>query len=190
MNAPNILTIFRIIMTAGFIALFRDNIVAAAGLFVLASVTDYFDGSLARKYDCVTSFGKIMDPVADKFLILSAFGMFALIDMVPWWIFWVIAVREVAVTLFRFWVMAKGSVLAAEQAGKAKTVFQIAAVILMLVFRILYFYEGDAMYRTPLSLFLGVGIFVLLWFSVIITLMSGVAVFWNNRTIGLGSIKE
>jgi len=184
MNVPNVLTVLRIVMTVGFIQLFLDSHFAAAAiLFMLASVTDYWDGYLARKYQLVTAFGKIMDPVADKFLILAAFGLFASIEFVAWWIFWIIAAREIGITVFRFAAMAKGKVLAAEKAGKAKTILQMATIGVMLVFQMLISRWGDAFFQRPVSLFLAAGMVALLWVSVIITVLSGISVIWNNRNI-------
>lgn len=183
MNVPNFLTLSRFVMTVGFLYLFSINIIAASLLFVLAAITDFFDGYLARKYNLITSFGKIMDPIADKFLILSAFGIFAYCQVLPWWMFWVIAIREISVTLFRFWAMAKGKVLAAEQVGKVKTVLQISTICLMLTFQIFFNHFGQRSFEMPISLFLKVGIIALLYLSVIITLLSGISVVWNNRKI-------
>lgn len=183
MNVPNFLTLSRFVMTVGFLYLFSINIIAASLLFVLAAITDFFDGYLARKYNLITSFGKIMDPIADKFLILSAFGIFAYSQIVPWWMFWVIAIREIGVTLFRFWAIAKGKVLAAEQTGKIKTVMQISTICLMLIFQMCFNHFGQWFFDASISLFLAVGVVVLLYLSVIITLLSGVSVVWNNRLI-------
>ena len=173
-------------MTAAMLYLFADHVVWAAVLFLAAAVTDYFDGYLARKNDMITSWGKIMDPIADKFLILGAFGMFARGGMIFWWIFWVIAFREVAVTLFRFWAMAQGQVLAAEQAGKAKTVIQITAVVLLFALvmmepDVFSDQSGISVSVSVLTLLILNGI--LLFLSVIVTAFSGASVFWNNRAL-------
>lgn len=183
MNIPNFLTMLRFVMTLGFLYLFPINILASAILFVLAAVTDFFDGYLARKYQLITSFGKIMDPIADKFLVLSAFGIFAYNSYIPWWMFWVIAIREIGVTLFRFWAMSKGKVLAAEQAGKIKTVLQISAICFILLFDINSQYAVKRIFYAMASIFLGAGIVALMYFSAIITLFSGMLVIWNNRKL-------
>ena len=183
MNVPNFLTLLRVVMTIMIICVFHNDMVVAAMLFVLASITDYFDGYLSRKYGLITSFGKIMDPVADKFLILSAFGLFVYIQVMPWWMFWVIAIREVIVTVFRFAAMAKGKVLAAERSGKAKTVLQIATICFMFIFQIFSIRLGGSFFEIPASLFLAAGVVALLYLSVIITLLSGISAVWNNRFI-------
>lgn len=172
-------------MTGIFIVVFPVNTTAAAMLFILAAVTDYLDGYIARKYGLVTSFGKIMDPIADKFLILSAFAIFAFMKMMWWWMFWAIALREVGVTLFRFWAMSKGAVLAAEKAGKRKTVIQMTTIGMLFITIVFYPYVflGKV---CPLSLPLNIQLLILfdiilLFFTVIVTVLSGITVFWNNR---------
>jgi len=105
---------------------------AAAVIFVLASLTDYFDGALARKHNLVTTFGKIADPLADKALTgVALIGLSYLGDL-PWWVTIVILAREIAVTLLRFWVIRHG-VIAASRGGKAKTATQIVAILLYLM---------------------------------------------------------
>ncbi|MEW5895098.1 MAG: CDP-diacylglycerol--glycerol-3-phosphate 3-phosphatidyltransferase [Candidatus Omnitrophota bacterium] len=188
MNIPNILTILRLALTLGFLYLFSINVAASALFFILAAVTDFFDGYWARKYSLITSFGKIMDPIADKFLVLSAFALLAGNRLMPWWMFWIFAVREVGVTMFRFWAASRGKVLAAESAGKVKTVLQMATVIFFLVSVMIFpraflkqeFINGSsALYAMALFVFDT----MLLWISVILTLLSGISVIWNNRII-------
>ena len=101
--------------------------IAACLVFLLASVTDYADGYLARAHNLVTSFGKIADPIADKALTGSALILLSVYDRLWWWVTFVILLREVGITLMRFWVIRYG-VIAASRGGKAKTVLQIAAI--------------------------------------------------------------
>lgn len=186
MNIPNILTCSRLIMTAGMLYVFTDHVILAAVLFVAASVTDFLDGYLARRYNAITAWGKIMDPIADKFLILGAFGLFADLGRISWWVFWVIAVREVGVTLFRFWAMSRGQVLAAEKAGKAKTVTQIAAIggiFAALMTAAVMGGQGPAEGFVWLWKAGSVLTVLLVWASVILTVISGLSVFWNNRRL-------
>ena len=96
-------------------------------VFLLASATDFLDGFLARRWQAVSVFGKLADPIADKALILAALAALSVVDGVPWWPFIVLAIREVAVTLGRFAVIDRG-VIAASGGGKVKTAVQIAAV--------------------------------------------------------------
>lgn len=138
MNLPNILTILRIILTGAFIVLIGQEgtapKLAAAVVFLLASVTDCLDGHIARKYNLVTTFGKIMDPIADKFLMLAAFFVFAQMEFFAWWMFIVIAIREIGITLIRLVYLRKGKALAAEELGKYKTIAQVFIIYFMLIY--------------------------------------------------------
>ncbi len=135
---PNILTVLRIVMTAVLIDLFLHGGAGfrfgAGLLFIGAAVTDFFDGYLARRYEVISRFGKIMDPIADKFLMLSVFALFVVDGIMPLWILIVIAMREIGITVWRLMVMARGAVLAAERAGKIKTVIQMVTASLMFAF--------------------------------------------------------
>jgi CDP-diacylglycerol---glycerol-3-phosphate 3-phosphatidyltransferase len=138
MNLPNILTLSRIVLAVVLIFLLEERSstgnMAAVFVFVIASLTDLCDGHLAKKNGLVSDFGKIMDPIADKILLLSIFGVLAHIGMIAWWMFIVIAIREVLVTGSRLGAMRQGQVLAAERAGKIKTVIQIMAVLTILLY--------------------------------------------------------
>jgi len=138
MNLPNVLTVSRLFFAIVLIVLLEEksslgNILAVI-VFTIASLTDFYDGYLAKKQGLISDFGKIMDPIADKALMLSVFGVFAHIGVIAWWIFIIIAFREVVVTASRLQAMQKGQVLAAERAGKIKTVVQIVAVSVILLF--------------------------------------------------------
>jgi len=138
MNLPNILTLSRIVMAVVLIFLLEQgsatgNILAVV-VFTIASLTDFYDGHLAKTKGLISDFGKIMDPIADKFLLLSTIGVLAHIGMIAWWMFIVIAAREILVTASRLLAMRQGLVLAAEHAGKIKTVVQIIAVSAILLY--------------------------------------------------------
>ncbi|MTD54129.1 CDP-diacylglycerol--glycerol-3-phosphate 3-phosphatidyltransferase [Amycolatopsis pithecellobii] len=138
-NIANLLTLSRLVLVPVFvIALFaaggHDTTwrIVATGLFAIASLTDQVDGWVARRYGLVTDFGKIADPIADKALTGAALIGLSLLGELFWWITIVIAVREIGVTLLRFWVIRYG-VIAASRGGKAKTLSQIAAIVLFLL---------------------------------------------------------
>ena len=137
MNLPNKLTVSRLILTAIFLlAMFVEfpfHITAALVLFVAASLTDLFDGIIARRRNLVTDFGKLMDPLADKVLICSAFIAFIELEWMPAWMVIVIVARELAITGLRLLAASKNIVLAAERQGKNKTISQITAAIALLV---------------------------------------------------------
>jgi CDP-diacylglycerol--glycerol-3-phosphate 3-phosphatidyltransferase len=140
-NLPNQLTLLRMLGLPFFIALFLSDSLAAqwASLvfFGLLAFTDWLDGYLARKLNQVTNFGKIMDPLADKLLMLTAMICFVQIGLVPGWMIVVIWWRELAITGLRTLAATRRSVMAADNWGKAKTVLQVAAVISGMVVYIL-----------------------------------------------------
>jgi len=138
-NVANVLTVSRLVLVPVFLlALFAGDghstlwRIVATGVFVVASITDNLDGRLARKLGLVTDFGKLADPIADKALIGAALVGLSLLGDLPWWVTVVIAVRELGVTLLRFWVIRYG-VIAASPGGKLKTVLQILAICLYIL---------------------------------------------------------
>ncbi|MEV7620517.1 CDP-diacylglycerol--glycerol-3-phosphate 3-phosphatidyltransferase [Microbacterium sp. NPDC089321] len=134
---PNAITVARIPLAVVFFVLLllagtfgADDIVmrwVAAGLFVLAISTDWVDGYLARRYDIVSDFGKLWDPIADKLLTGAGFLGLAILGEVPWWIIIVILVREWAITIHRF-TLVHEHVVAAAWMGKVKTLVQGVAL--------------------------------------------------------------
>jgi CDP-diacylglycerol--glycerol-3-phosphate 3-phosphatidyltransferase len=139
LNIANILTMSRLLLVPVFLfALFAEDghhfgwRLGAFCVFAVASFTDHVDGNLARKHGLITDFGKIADPIADKALTGSALVGLSLLGELPWWVTVVIAVREVGVTLLRFWVIRHG-VIPASRGGKAKTLVQVLAIGLYLL---------------------------------------------------------
>ncbi len=188
MNLPNLLTIGRLFLTVGFIYSITKRggffYLLAIVLFVLAVLSDYLDGYFARKYNLFTDFGKIMDPVADKFLVLSAFFVFMRQGYFPSWMFYLIAGRELLVTMSRFSLMRKGRVIAAERAGKAKTVLQMVTIFSMLGMNFLLNSTSDPsawVFQQGTMAYGFFGIQLLMVFTVTLTLYSGIKYFWNNR---------
>lgn len=137
-NLPNVLTLLRIVMIPVFLLAtsFQENHIwyyIAAFIFAVASITDWLDGYLARKWKVVTNFGKFADPLADKMLVMSAFIMLVGLDLAPAWVSAIIICRELAVTGLRLLLVETGGeVLAAAMPGKIKTMTQMLAVILLL----------------------------------------------------------
>ncbi len=138
MNLPSKLTILRMIMIVPFVVFMLVPIGGAAGkwialaLFVIASLTDLLDGKIARKYNLVTTFGKFMDPLADKLLVCSAMICLVELGRIPAWIVIVIISREFIISGFRLVASDKGVVIAASWWGKFKTTFQMIMIILMI----------------------------------------------------------
>ena len=134
MNLPNKLTILRVIAVPFFVVLYLMNYrIAAFLLFIAASFTDMLDGKIARKYGLVTNFGKIMDPLADKVLVYSAFCLMVENGTVPGWVLILILAREFTVAGMRTVAASEGIVIAAGMSGKIKTVLQMIAVPLLLL---------------------------------------------------------
>jgi CDP-diacylglycerol--glycerol-3-phosphate 3-phosphatidyltransferase len=134
MNLPNALTLLRLAVVPLFAALLLSDggmddgrRVWATIFFTLAIITDRYDGMIARRTNQVTEFGKLADPIADKALTGTALLGLSVLGLLPWWVTVVILVREVGVTLLRFWVIRHG-VIAASRGGKAKTVLQALAI--------------------------------------------------------------
>ncbi|MGQ7427384.1 CDP-diacylglycerol--glycerol-3-phosphate 3-phosphatidyltransferase [Streptococcus suis] len=138
-NIPNALTIGRILVIPIFILLLTvwDSTIShvlVALIFALASITDYLDGYLARKWQVVTNFGKFADPMADKILVMTAFIMLVELGFAPAWVVAIIICRELAVTGLRLLLVENGgTVLAAAMPGKIKTFSQMFAVIFLLL---------------------------------------------------------
>lgn len=138
-NLPNALTLLRLVLVPVFVwLLLREDgtdstsRVLAVVVFVVAMVTDYVDGKIARDRGLVTSFGKIVDPIADKALIGAALVGLSILGQVPWWVTALILVREVGVTVLRFVVIRHG-VMPAGRGGKTKTLLQTVTLVLLML---------------------------------------------------------
>jgi CDP-diacylglycerol--glycerol-3-phosphate 3-phosphatidyltransferase len=132
-NLPTILTFSRIILIPFFILITPQSPLLGISIFLIASATDFLDGYLARKSGQITKFGIILDPIADKFLVISA--LILLVDMVRLsaWVAIAIIVREFVVTALRVVALSKNIVIPAETGGKLKTAVQMSAIILLLL---------------------------------------------------------
>lgn len=139
MNLPNKLTMFRVILVPFVVAALlvqqfgRAGDIAALVFFIIASLTDFADGYIARKYHLITNFGKFMDPLADKLLVCSAMICLVALGRLPAWIVIVVICREFTISGFRLIAAENGIVIAASWWGKWKTVSQMALVILRIL---------------------------------------------------------
>ena len=173
MNLPNKLTMARMIAVPFFIVAFMTHLYfVALIIFIAASVTDYFDGKIARDQGLVTNFGKIMDTLADKILVYSALCLFIEEELITGWMLIIILAREFIVAGMRTVAASEGRVLAAGMSGKIKTVLQMIAVILMLL--------GCAVKSTPQIMTAGFAVFIL---SLIMTVYSGCEYVYKNRDV-------
>ncbi|WP_297598088.1 CDP-diacylglycerol--glycerol-3-phosphate 3-phosphatidyltransferase [uncultured Cetobacterium sp.] len=141
MNLPNKLTATRLILAVPFIYFLQESATAtdhnlyrlvAFGIFIFASLTDWLDGYIARKYNLITDLGKIMDPLADKILVISALVIFVKLDYIPSWMSIVVIAREFLISGIRTIAAAKGEVIPAGVLGKYKTTTQMIVIMIML----------------------------------------------------------
>ncbi len=187
MNIPNQLTLLRILLIPAMIIiayipslekeLFLNISIANfvnVMIFIVASLTDFLDGFIARKYNLITTFGKFADPLADKLLVMSAMVLLMKQDVFPMWALVVILSREFIVTGIRLVAVESGKVIAASNLGKIKTITTMVALI------VLYFYQVNSI----IELF-GV---LLTYVATAFTIVSGVDYFYKNRKIILESI--
>jgi CDP-diacylglycerol--glycerol-3-phosphate 3-phosphatidyltransferase len=134
---PNLLTVFRILLIPVLVAVLLNEIPSgdaiAAGVFALASATDFADGYLARRHGTVSNFGKLMDPLADKLLVTSALVSLVALGQLTAWVAMVIIAREFAVTGLRQVAVEQGHVVGASAWGKLKTLLQVAMVLVLII---------------------------------------------------------
>jgi CDP-diacylglycerol---glycerol-3-phosphate 3-phosphatidyltransferase len=168
LSLPNLLTVLRIMLVPVLVVALLGGTpsgdVLAAIVFALASLTDFVDGWLARARDSVTTFGKLMDPLADKLLVIAALISLVSLNRLPAWVAMVIIARELAVTVLRLGATQFGVVMAASSFGKAKTVLQIATIMVLIA-------VGSG--PTWVSL--------LVYLTVIVTVISGLDYFFGLR---------
>ncbi|MDR3156803.1 MAG: CDP-diacylglycerol--glycerol-3-phosphate 3-phosphatidyltransferase [Lactobacillales bacterium] len=193
MNVPNKLTVLRILLIPVFLLVivgpFDWGMIEVSGIsislarivamfiFVVASLTDWLDGYLARQWNLVTNFGKFADPLADKMLVMTAFIVLVALNQAPAWIVSIIVMRELAVTGLRLLLVEDGEVIAAAWPGKIKTATQMFAIIFLLLEDL------------PFSLFTSFSVSqLLLYLSLIFTMYSGVDYFIKNREVFQGSM--
>lgn len=192
MNLPNKLTISRIGLTFVFMFfLFKQGILAkslALLIFAVASLTDFYDGRIAKRRGLVTDFGKLMDPIADKVLTLTAFLGFVELKLVPAWMAVLIISRELIITSLRIMAVKKGKVLAATASGKHKTASQMVAIFTILSFLVLR--EAGmsffGIWNPTVEGWFKLAIFVLMLVTVILTLISGGLFLTKNKGLFLG----
>ena len=186
MNLANKLTISRIVLAGFFIwFLFIKGPAAkfmAMAIFLAACITDYYDGYLARKTNGVTSFGKLMDPIADKILVLGAFLAFVEMEIIPAWMVMIIIARELMITGIRILALSQKKVLSADVGGKHKTVSQMVAVVSILIFLIIRHLGFPIRYAE----YFGIGLQILMIIVAAMTITSGISYMIKNKDIFMG----
>jgi len=178
---PNILTLSRIIIVPFFIVSFlNENFsikVLSIILFFFGSFSDFLDGYIARKYNLITNFGKIIDPLADKFLIITAFFILNKIypTYVPLWMVSLILLRDMIITIFRFYLKKKNFILKTSIIAKRKTLFQIIVIHLLLIFHV---FKESIPFDANLSMHI---IYYSMLICVVFTLFTGLHYLFINR---------
>lgn len=187
MNWANRLTVSRLGLTILFVLALNSRWyfghTAALVLFVVAGVTDYLDGEIARRYGYITNFGKLMDPLVDKVMIAAAFISLVPLNAVPAWAATIIVSREFLITGLRLMASSHGQVLPAERLGKHKTSWQIVTVIyflLLLAVQELRYSDATSIWWSRAWQQGGT---LLVWLTVALTLYSGLAYAWRHRAI-------
>ncbi len=194
MNLPNRLTVSRVVMIPVFVLFFYLNFTAhyfvALAVFGIASLTDYFDGKIARKYNLVTNLGKFLDPIADKVLVLSAFVVFLTVPRIfcanlgDWALIAagcgvaVILAREIIVSGFRMVAASAGSVIAADKIGKYKTATQDFSIVILLIGEGVQELTGHV--AGKITNYVGLALFAV---AVILTVISGINYIVKNIEI-------
>lgn len=196
MNVPNKLTVSRFLLTVAFlVAVFskcRYHETVALFLFGIASLTDYFDGKIARRDNLITNFGTLMDPLADKILVCSAFISFVDRGWMAAWMVVIVVSRELAITGLRMLAASKNVVLGAERFGKHKTISQIVAILAILVAASYQQWGAFGRVVFGFDLFWGPWVEwfaeVSKWVATILTFSSGSIYLWRNRRLYLDDL--
>jgi len=153
-------------------------------VFIFAALSDFFDGFIAYKKNMITDFGRLMDPIADKILVLAAFIAFVQLQLVDAWMVLIIASREILITSLRMFALNKGKVLSAAKAGKHKTVSQMTVIFYILGFIVLKetmlaFFTWNPAWEK----FFRNSIYFFMLLTVGLTLYSGLSYLWENRKV-------
>jgi CDP-diacylglycerol--glycerol-3-phosphate 3-phosphatidyltransferase len=187
-NLANRITMLRIFLTFVFMGfLFAHGLwakSAALAIFIFAAISDFVDGLIAKKRNMVTDFGRLMDPIADKILVLAAFAAFVQMQLIDAWMFVIIFSRELFITSLRLFALNKGRVLSAAKAGKHKTASQMVVIFYILGFIVLK--EAILTFSTwnpDWEKFFRNSIYFLMLLTVALTLYSGFSYLWENRKI-------
>jgi len=158
--------------------------IAALITFLLASFTDYIDGRIAKSRGLITDFGKFMDPIADKVLILAAFLAFVELKLIPAWCVVIVIFREFIILGLRVLGIIKGHIVAASRAGKHKTVSQVVTVIFILIYLVIRQHAQATNFWTDnIEAISHNAIFVLMLITVLLTLISGISYLVKNKRL-------
>jgi CDP-diacylglycerol--glycerol-3-phosphate 3-phosphatidyltransferase len=187
MNWANRLTLSRLVLTVLFVLALNSSWqyarTSALVIFLIAGLTDFVDGEIARRYGVITNFGKLMDPLVDKIMMAAAFISLVPLKAVPAWAATTVVARDFLITGLRMMASAKGQVLPAERLGKHKTSWQIITVIFFLgLLSIAELRYASAKSTWWLRAWHEAGP-ILVWITVALTIYSGIGFAWRNREL-------
>jgi CDP-diacylglycerol--glycerol-3-phosphate 3-phosphatidyltransferase len=195
MTLPNQLTILRIILSPVFLYLFLSDIIwmkqVSIAVYIVAALSDWYDGWLARKFNYITSWGKFWDPLADKILTSAAFIGFAIVDLIPWWMVIIIVGRDVLITLLRVFADLKSYSFTTSYYAKWKTLLQMIFLYYLLILFVAQFTpEINSVYGNLISSLLNTQlIFFIALLITAVTFHSGVLYVKRNWQIILKLLK-
>lgn len=172
-NLPNMLTGLRLVLVPVFLWFLLIDTPGwrwvALAVFMVAAYTDHLDGEIARKQGLITNFGKLADPIADKFMTLGAFVVLSILGDLPWWFTIIVAVRELGITVMREVLRRRDIVVAASSGGKLKTVLQILLIWLLIIP-----WGSFIAANTVAEQVVSIGIWIVLIATLLVTVVSGV----------------
>ena len=194
MNLPTKLTLLRILLTFVIMGLLfvpgGPAKAAALACFLLAGATDWLDGSLARRWGQTSPLGALLDPIADKVLVLGMFLAFVQLRLIPAWMVLLIAFREFLITGVRLFAASRNVVLSAAKEGKHKTISQVVTIVVILVALTIREFVGKVAMPGWAMTVTRWAIFGCLWATMLLTIVSGGSFFWRHRTVLMDAAKR
>lgn len=187
MVLPNQLTVLRIILTPIFLGLFLSGepllIQVSLVVFLIAAITDWYDGWLARKFNYITEWGKFMDPLADKILTSAAFFGFVIVGLLPLWMVLLVVARDMLITILRAYADYKKVAFSTSHLAKWKTFFQMVFLYyLLFIFTLKTFDKLYSSYKNLFDLFLNQSfVYYTMLFITLLTVFTGIAYLYNDR---------
>ena len=195
MTLPNQLTILRVILSPIFLFFFLSEVIwmkqVSVAIYIVAALSDWYDGWLARKFNYITSWGKFWDPLADKILTSFAFISFAIVDLIPWWMVVILVGRDVVITLLRVFADMKNYNFTTSYYAKWKTMLQMVFLYYLLILYVAHYSpEINALYGDLISTLLNIQlIYLVALFITLITLHSGFLYIKRNWKIIIRLLK-
>lgn len=192
LTIPNQLTILRILLTPLFIYLFLKKSpyeqLSASIIFLIASLTDWYDGWYARKFGVISRWGQFMDPLADKVVVISALVTFAILNYVFWWMVWIIIIRDVIITFNRTYALYIGRPIITHSIAKWKTATQMATIFLILIYINWHNFSlpHNPQYQAQYFDVIGIAMMVVTF----LTVLSGIIYIIENRDFVLNILRN